>query len=212
VSPGIVIPLVLLPIVLILAVVWYRRSMADLSVDEPRPVSGVRLTSQALHRLPSPPWRVVHEIGGALGGVDHVIIGPPGVIAITTIAADRPDLERLRAAAGVAGLVSEAAIQRGPVDELARPAGTSCRLSARLFWGSPDGDRPAWEEAAHGCHLVEGQRLDEWIAALMADGATPGPSTGDGPPPPPAPTLTPAQVDLAWQAIVMGIGRPNPLP
>jgi hypothetical protein len=213
VSPGIVVPLVILPILLILAAIWYRRSMANLRVDDAKPVSGVRLTAQALHRLPSPPWRVVYEIGGTLGGVDHVLVGPPGVIAITTILADRPDAERLTAAAGSAGLVAEAAVQRGPVDELARPAGSSCTLSARIFWGVPRPDRPAWEAAAHGCHLVEGQRLEEWVEALTTGRALAAQPGGDGaPPPPPPPPLRPAQIDLAWQAIVMGIGRPNPLP
>jgi hypothetical protein len=205
VNAGIVIPLVVLPVVLVVGYLWYRRSIAEMRPDDPKPVSGVRLTSQALNRLSSPPWRVVYEIGGALGGVDHVIIGPPGVIAITTALADRPPVDRLTTATGTAELVSDAAVLRGPVDELARPSGTSCKLTARLFWGSPDGDRPAWDEAAHGFHLVEGQRLDEWIEALAADAAA-GRGPGDVSP------LTPAQVDLAWQAIVMGIGRPNPLP
>jgi hypothetical protein len=212
VSPGIVIPLVVLSLVLILVILWYRRSMANLRAGELKPVSGVRLTAQALHRLPSPPWRVVHEIGGALGGVDHVIIGPPGVIAITTVLADRPDVDRLTAASGTAGLVAEAAVQRGPVDELARPAGSGCSLSAQVFWGVPRPDHPAWDEAAHGCHLVEGQRLGEWIDALMAGHALAGQRLGDVPPPPPPSPLRPSQIDLTWQAIVMGIGRPDPLP
>jgi hypothetical protein len=197
VSLGILVPLVILPVILIGAYVWYRRSMTALQPDEAKPVSGVRLTAEALHRLDSPLWRIVYEIGGALGGVDHVIIGPPGVIAITTIVADRPAVERLLAAAGEAQLIAEAAIERGPADELLRPAGVACRLSARVFWGSPDPERPAFEEVAHGNHLVEGQRLTDWLAALD-DSTT-------------EPPLTPSQIDLAWQAIVMGIGRPDPL-
>ena len=197
VSLGIVIPLVVLPVVLIGAYVWYRRSMTALQPDEAKPVSGVRLTAEALHRLDSPPWRIVYEIGGALGGVDHVIIGPPGVIAITTIVADRPKAERLLAAAGEAQLTAEAAIERGPADELVRPAGVTCRLSARVFWGASDPDRPAFEEVAHGNHLVEGQRLTDWLTALDGPAAEP--------------PLTQPQIDLAWQAIVMGIGRPDPI-
>jgi hypothetical protein len=197
VSLGIVIPLVVLPVILIGAYVWYRRSMTALQPDEAKPVSGVRLTAEALHRLDSPPWRIVYEVGGALGGVDHVIIGPPGVIAITTIVADRPPAERLLAAAGDAQLIAEAAIERGPTDELLRPTGVACRLSARMFWGSPDPERSAFEEVAHGNHLVEGQRLTDWLAALD-DSTT-------------EPPLTQSQIDLAWQAIVMGIGRPDPL-
>jgi len=199
VSPGIVIPLVVLPLLLIGAYVWYRRSMAALKPDEAKPVSGVRLTAQALHRLDSPPWRVVYEIGGALGGVDHVIIGPPGIIAITTVMTDRPIPERLLATSGDAQLTAEAAVARGPVDEVARPSGVSCRLSARIFWGSPHPDRPAFDEVAHGNHLVEGQRITEWLSALDETKADREP-------------LTPAQTDRAWKAIAMGIGRPDPLP
>jgi len=198
VSPGIVIPLVVLPLLLIGAYVWYRRSMSALKPDEAKPVSGVRLTAETLHRLDSPPWRVVYEIGGALGGVDHVVIGPPGVIAITTSMTDRPTPERLLATSSDAQLTAEAAVERGPVDELARPSGVSCRLSARVFWGSPDPDRPAFEEIAHGNHLVEGQRITEWLTALDETKADREP-------------LRPAQTDLAWQAISMGIGRPDPL-
>ena len=194
---GIVIPLVVLPVVLIGAYLWYRRSMNALKPDEAKPVSGVRLTAEALHRLESPPWRIVYEIGGALGGVDHVVIGPPGVIVVTTIVADRPNAERLLAAAGDAQLMAEAAIERGPADELLRPAGVACRLSARVFWGSPDPQRPAFDEVAYGNHLVEGQRLTDWLIALDDSTAEP--------------PITQRQIDLAWQAIVMGIGRPDPL-
>jgi hypothetical protein len=193
---GIVIPLIVLPLVIIGVFVWYRRSIDRMRPDDARPVSGVRLTAEALHRLDSPPWRIVYEIGGALGGVDHVVIGPPGVIAITTVVADRPDPERLAASTSAAQLVAEAAVARGPVDELARPAGTSCKRSARVFWGAPDPKRPASDEIAHGNHLVEGQRIGDWLAQLDT---------------PPEERLDPARVDLTWQAIVMGIGRPDPL-
>ena len=50
VSLGIVIPLVVLPRVLIGAYVWYRRSMTALEPDEAKPVSGVRLTAEALQQ------------------------------------------------------------------------------------------------------------------------------------------------------------------
>jgi hypothetical protein len=197
VTPGIVIPLVVLAVVLVGAAVWYQRSMTSLKPDDAKPVSGVRLTAETLHRLGSPPWRIVYEIGGALGGVDHVIIGPPGVVAVTTIVADRPKPERLVAAAGEAQLTAEAAIERGPADELLRPAGVTCRLSARVFWGAPDPDRPAFDEIAPGNHLVEGQRLMDWVEALD--------DAADEPP------ITQPQINMAWQAIVMGIGRPDPL-
>ena len=194
---GIIIPLIVLPIVIVGAFVWYRRSIADMRPDEARPISGLRLTAEALHRAPAPPWRVVYEIGGALGDVDHVIIGPAGVTAITTVVADRPDPEQLRTARSDAILVSEAAVARGPLDELLRAVGASCDRWARIFWGTPDPDRPAADDVVHGSVLVEGQRADEWLAALAVPASTP---------------LDAGRIDMIWRTVVTGIGRPDPLP
>jgi len=196
VEPGIVIPLVLLPILIVGIWVVYRRSLAKLQPDDDRPVSGVRLTAESLHRLDPGSWRVVYEIGGALGGIDHVVVGPPGVIAVSTVAADRPTAERLLDATGEAALVSEGAVARGPVDELGRPVGVPCELTGRVFWGVPADDRPPFDRVVHGVHLVEGQRLAAWLDELASEAEAP---------------LDPTRVDLAWQAITMGIGRPDPL-
>ena len=195
-SVGIIVSLVVLPILLVGAFVWYRRSITRMRPDVAKPVSGVRLTAEALHRAPSPPWRVVYEVGGALGDVDHVIVGPPGVTAITTVVADRPDPARLRDASGEAMLVSEAAIVRGPLDELLRAAAASCGRWARVHWGTPDPGRPAADDLVYGSVLVEGQRIDEWLAAMV--------TAADAP-------LDAARVDEIWRTVVIGIGRPDPL-
>ncbi len=191
-SPGAITALVVLPVVLAVVYVWYRRTTSTAELAETPPISGVRLTAEALHRVVTQPWRVVYEIT-ALGAIDHVIIGPPGVIAITTVVADRPSASI--APTDVAQLTADAAIQRGPIDELARHSGASCRLTARIFWGSPDVARPAFDEIVHASQLVEGQRLAEWLAAL---------ETADD-------RISAAEIDLAWRAVVMGIGRPDPL-
>lgn len=196
VSVGIVVPLIVLPILLVGAYVWYRRSIAQMRPDEVKPVSGLRLTAEALHRAPAPPWRVVYEVGGALGDVDHVVVGPPGVVAITTVVADRPDPAQLREASSDAILVSEAAIARGPLDELLRAATASCDRWARVYWGAPHPARPAGEDLVHGSMLVEGQRIDEWLAEMTAGAAAP---------------LDAARIDAIWRTIVIGIGRPDPL-
>jgi hypothetical protein len=197
VSVGIIVPLIVLPLVLVAAFTWYRRSIAGMRTDEARPVSGLRLTAEALHRAPSPPWRVVYEVGGALGDVDHVVVGPPGVIAITTVVADRPESDRLREASSEAMLVSEAAVARGPLDELLRAASASCDRWARVHWGLPDSGRPAADEVAHGSVLVEGQRIDEWLSGMAAHADAP---------------LDAARIDAIWRTVVIGIGRPDPLP
>jgi len=197
VSSGIIVPLIVLPIIVVGVFLWYRRSMADMRPDETKPVSGLRLTAEALHRVPSPPWRVVYEIGGALGAVDHVVVGPAGVIAISTRVADRPDPGKLHDARTEAQLVSDAAIARGPIDELLRAVGASCEQTATVFWGAPEPRRPMVEELVHGSQLVEGQRLEEWLAQVDAQATA---------------RLGPARVDEVWRTIVVGIGRPDPLP
>ena len=196
VSPGIIIPLITLPILMIGVFVWYRRSIAHLGPGDSKPVSGWRLTAEALHRSPSPPWRIVYEGGGALGDVDHVIVGPAGVTAVTTLVADRPDPASLRGVRADAILVSEAAVARGPLDELLRAAEASCDHWARVYWGTPDPRRSAAEQLVHGSVLVEGQRIDEWLVTLAAQTSTP---------------LDPGRVDLIWRTVVTGIGRPDPL-
>jgi len=193
---GTVIPLVVLPIVIIAVYVGYRRSIADMKPTDSKPVTGHRLTAEALHRSSSPPWRVVYEIGGALGNVDHLIVGPVGVVAITTVVADRPDPDLLLGTRTDAQLLSEAAIERGPIDELLRAAGTSCRRSAKVYWGIPAPGRPAAEDVVHGSQVVEGQRLEEWMTTLNEPTVAP---------------LDQTRIDTVWRTIVMGIGRPDPL-
>lgn len=193
---GIVIPLVVLPLAILGAFLWYRRSIAAMTPTDPKPLSGTRLTAEELHRAPSPPWRTVYEIGGALGDIDHVIVGPPGAIAITTLVADRPDPARLLSSRTDAQLVSEAAITRGPIDELLRTIGASCSRSATVYWGRPT-QRPAADDLVHGSQLVEGQRIDEWMATLIEQTPTP---------------LDQSRIDTVWRTIVTGIGRPDPLP
>jgi hypothetical protein len=196
VSFGIIVPLILLPIIIVGVFAWYRRSMAALGTVEVKPVSGLRLTAEALHRAGSP-WRVVYEVGGALGEIDHVVVGPAGVTAITTVVADRPDPELLRSARSEAILVSEAAIARGPLDELLRAATASCDHWARVYWGTPDPNRPSAEGLVHGSVLVEGQRIDEWLSSLVDHASAP---------------LDAQRIDAIWRTVVIGIGRPDPLP
>ena len=140
--------------------------------------------------LPTPPWRFVFEISkDKLGGVDHVIIGPSGVIAVSTQILDRPVLADCQDPQ----LVADAALMRGPVDELAKRAGLSCDVLAKVYWGAAQPERPAAVHSMHATLIVEGQRLDDWLFTL-----------------PPGP-LAQAQIDLAWQTILTGIGRPDPL-
>ncbi len=192
---GIVVPLVLLPSIAIGVFVWYRRRLAELHVGDAPTVSGVRLTAEALHRLPSPTWRVIHETSEHLGGVDHVVVAPPGVLAVSTVMGDRPPRSKLLdAAGGEPHLVAGGAVARGDVDDLARRAEARCDVWVRVFWGSPDPSRPPAEELVTGSILVEGQRLDVWLAGIAAGTAV----------------LDQHDVTRVWRAITVGIGRPDP--
>jgi len=191
VSLGIIIPIALLFVLLGGGLTRYKQTMQNMAPGStPRQVNGARLTSERLRELPTPPWRFVFEISeDKLGGVDHVIIGPSGVIAVSTqmldrpLLADRPDPQ----------LVANAALMRGSVDELAKRAGVSCNVLAKVYWGTAQPERPAAVQSMYATLIVEGQRLNDWLLTL-----------------PPGP-LTPAQIDLAWQTILTGIGRPDPL-
>lgn len=173
---------------------WYRRKIADLAPDaEERTLPGARLTSEHLATLATPPWRTVREISpGHLGSIDHVVIGPAGVVAIETVLADRPP-PSAEPAGSDPHLVGAAAVARGDVDDLVRETGIGCEVFARVYWGHPDPALEAAHEVATGHHAVEGQRLGEWLHELPSKG------------------LTESQVDLAWRAVLVGIGRPDPL-
>ncbi len=190
-GPRLIISLVVLVALIAGGYTLYRRYIASMQVDSNvRQVNGARLTSERLTKLPSPPWRFVLEIGeDRLGGIDHVIIGPSGVIAVSTLMLDRP------ATAGTPDpqQMATAAMLRAPVDALAARAGLSCNLLAKVYWGAPQPERPAALDSGLLTIAVEGQRLTDWLLTL-----------------PPGP-LTSAQIDLAWQAILTGIGRPDPL-
>jgi hypothetical protein len=194
VTLGIILPIILLVIALVGVGVWYRRTIRHPATEVTQTISGTRLTAEALHRLSSPPWRIVYEIKEQLEGIDHVVVGPIGVVAVATSATNRPTLEQLHERGGLPMIIAGTAIARGHVDELLIGTG-SCDMLARVFWGAADPQRHAAETSVHATAFVEGQRLVEWLD----DWATHAP-----------PVLSPAEVDRAWQSITVGIGRPDP--
>jgi hypothetical protein len=196
-GPGIIIPVVVLSIVLPAVTTLARRRFkhvtAGLGTDLGSATDpSVRLTSDALRALATPPWRVVHEIAPArLGGIDHVVIGPPGVLALTTTIDPLPPQSTIEAADPSA--VAKAAILRGELDDaLRRCAMTSDRLVV-VHWAGPTSSDRDSVEPLPGVVAVRGRSLRAWLDGL--DGAR----------------LSPAQVDLAWQTVVTAIGRPDPL-
>lgn len=188
---SIVIPTILIVALIVGGYWWYRRAMRNMAPDEvTRSVNGARLTGERLGRLPTPPWRFVFEVpGDRLGSVDHVVIGPSGIIAVTTLMLDRPPATDLPDAHQLAAN----ALARAPVDDLVSRVGLNCATLAKVYFGTPQPDLPVAHDMLNGTRAVEGQRLTEWLLTL-----------------PPGP-LTSTQIDLAWQAVLTGIGRPDPL-
>lgn len=192
-GPGIIVPLVIIAVVVPVAFTWARRTLkqgAAGSSSEPAHDPKLRLTSNAMRSLSAPPWRVVYEIAtDRLGGVEHVLIGPPGIYAVRTSMDPMP--------AAVADPdphdVGKAAVVRGSLDDALRRCAMSSTSLVAVHWGlNPDGT-PASVEVLPGSTAVDGRRLEQWTASL----------TGG--------SLTPAQVDLAWQTVLTSIGRPDPL-
>jgi len=196
-GPGIIIPVVVLSIVLPAVLTVARRRFLHVaagigpelgSANDP----SVRLTSDALRALATPPWRVVHEIAPArLGGIDHVVIGPPGVLALTTTIDPLPPQPTTETADPAA--VAKAAILRGHLDDALRRCAMSSDRLVVVHWAAPTSGDPESVEPLPGVVAVRGRSLQAWLEGLDGE------------------RLSPAQVDLAWQTVVTAIGRPDPL-
>ncbi len=192
---------IIVPVVVLLAVVptvlWWARSRLKAgatggTTDAPDP--SLRLTSNALRSLPTPPWRVVYEVAAdKLGGVEHVLIGPAGIFAVRTSMAPLPP-PAPAADAPDAQAIGRAAIVRGALDDALRRCAMSSTALATVHWGvnPPASPGPA-VDVVPGEIAVDGRMIDAWTGGLAAG------------------TFTPAQVDLAWQTVVTAIGRPDPL-
>ncbi|WP_420453143.1 nuclease-related domain-containing protein [Ilumatobacter sp.] len=190
-TPRIIVPLVLIAIAMLAFWRWYGIKMRELRPDDStRTMPGNRLTSERLRQLSSPPWRVVPEITAHLGRIDHVVVGPTGVIAIETIVLDRPDVDPSGVDDPERG--AAAALARSDVDDVTSAHGVRCEALAKVYWGTPHPERPAGERVAPGQFAVEGQRLEQWLVGL-----------------PPGP-LTRERVDEVWSALLTAIGRPDP--
>jgi hypothetical protein len=192
IGPGIIIPIVAVAILLPAGLIAFKRYLNSIKPDTDSALpSGARLTAAALHRLPTPPWRVVHEVASdALGGIDHVLIGPAGILAITTSLSAMP---ARTAEPPSPETVAKGAIARGELDDVLRRCALESTGHVTVYWGRADEADAVVVEIAHGSIAVSGHRIDDWFESLPTRG------------------LSPAQVDLAWQTVVTGIGRPDPL-
>lgn len=206
-GPGIIVPIVIVAIVVPVAYVLVRRRLRSVTDTTSRGPRAVPLTSASLQRHARRPWRVVHEIAAErLGGVEHVVIGPPGVFAVVSVLAPVPttpvedpiEIGRL-------------AVLRGEVDDRTGAVGVPCRTLVVIHWGRTVEGTPVETPLAPGTVAVDGHRLDQWLphrldALRVGDAPDAGANSGDEPR-----ALTPTQVDLAWRTVTTGIGRPDPV-
>ena len=189
----IIIPVVLVTVLVPVAIMWAKKNFKDsVGVDHGDafvPPSD-RLTSNALRELESPPWRVVYEVAhDKLGGVGHVLIGPSGIYALRTTMDPLPHTPTTDADASA---IAQAAIARGGVDDALRRCAMSSDRLVVVHWGVND-TAEIKVDLMPGATAVDGRSLTTWAATAGPD------------------TMTPSQVDLAWQAVVTSIGRPDPL-
>lgn len=196
---GIIIPVVVVAIVVpavLLVAKRYLKGGAGSTDDLPDELvltPAIRLASRALRELPSPRWRVVHEIADdRLGGPTHVLIGPPGVFAVETSIDPMPSPP---AGPPDPRTVARAAIARGGLDDALRRCGLTSRCLVTIHWAARPDTAPDTVETAPGSVAVDGRSLATW-AARSADGDA---------------SLSPDQVDLAWRTVTTAIGRPDPL-
>jgi hypothetical protein len=196
-GPGIIIPVAVLavaiPVVLGVTRRRFKQVAAGIGPDLRQGSDpSVRLTSNALRALSTPPWRVVHEIGvQRLGGIDHVVIGPTGVLPITTTIEPLPQAPADDAADPTA--IAEAAVMRGDVDDALRRCAMSTDRLVVVHWGVNRQPDVISVDLLPGVVAVDGRAVQAWLDELDGE------------------RLSPAQVDLAWQTIVTAIGRPDPL-
>lgn len=189
----IIIPVIVVAVLVPTAFIWAKKNLKDgaaLDISDDVVPPSDRLTSNALRELSSPPWHVVYEIApDKLGGVGHVLIGPPGVFAMRTTMDSLPAEPIPEAAASA---IAEAAITRGGVDDALRRCSMSSDQLVIVHWGiNETGETDVG--LMPGVIGVDGRALATWAAKAGAE------------------VLSPAQVDLAWQTIVTSIGRPDPL-
>ncbi len=189
----IIIPVVLVTLLVPVAIMWAKKNFKD-NVGSDHGDAFVapsdRLTSNALRELESPPWRVVYEVAhDKLGGVGHVLIGPSGVYALRTTMDPLPHTPTTDADASA---IAQSAIARGGVDDALRRCAMSSDRLVVVHWGVND-TAEIKVDLMPGATAVDGRSLATWAATAGPD------------------TLTQSQVDLAWQAVVTSIGRPDPL-
>jgi hypothetical protein len=190
---NIIIPVVLVAVVVPVAFGWARKTFKGEPGSKDAGVTAARLTSSALRALPAPPWRVVYEIAPErLTGVEHVLIGPAGVFALTTTLDAVPPPSAVGEACDMAA-IARGAIARGGLDDALRRCAMSSTGLVTVHWGPTEPGTPPARSIVHGVTAVDGRRLTEWAADLPAD------------------VLSPARVDLAWQTVTTAIGRPDPL-
>ena len=174
VTVGIIVPLIVIPIAVIVAYLWYRRKMSAhaASTTDAREVPGVRLTSETLRRLPAP------AVAGRLRDPTGPARGRRSC-RDRTVRHHRPHHRRRRSSSRRSSPVCRRSSRprascAPPSTNSRRPVGVRCDRVVKVYWGAPQPDRPPAREGINGAIDVEGQRLEAWLHSLP-----PGPLASD---------------------------------
>ncbi|MEZ5295791.1 MAG: hypothetical protein R2697_05825 [Ilumatobacteraceae bacterium] len=189
-GPGIIIPVVILAVVVPLGLTWAKKAFKDAPDRDTELASPTgRLTGGALPNCRRRRGGSSYEIAeDKLGSTEHVLIGPAGIFAVL-----RTSMSAMPTPSGDApdpADVARGAVVRGRSTTLRRCAMEGDRL-LEVHW--------APRSTARRCPVEFLPASPRSTVSASASGPRHGPS------------VTPAQIDLAWQTVTTAIGRPDPL-
>ncbi len=154
---------------------------------------GEQWTARELRRLRKRGWRLVNHVLLKHDDIDHVVVGPGGVVTVETKWSARPWLVepmdgRIRDAAGKArsdarSLTHWQDLKRLDVGEV---------RAAVFLWGEGSRDLPPFADH-DGVTIVAGPKAAQWLETLGAG------------------VLSNDQVDAAWRALDAQCGKRDPL-
>jgi hypothetical protein len=136
---------------------------------------GEQATAKALRKLPRGQWHVVHDRAGRRGNIDHVVVGPPGVVLLDskwlvgTTVVENGQLRLRRHEDPEDGyrvdrLVPQLKGAAAFLQERIRATGTRAGWieTAAVMWGKLDPSPLAHD----GVTLVQGKDLVAWLVSL----------------------------------------------
>jgi hypothetical protein len=153
----------------ILLLLWHHFLLGQGIAQRQMGAEAEEWTAEVLAKLPSPPWRVFHDVPLEYSNVDHVVVGPGRIYAIETKWTGSGGAERfLKPAARQA--------ERQARELAGRLADSGCVrevLPVLVVWGGGVadglGDKPRlWE----GTRVVAGHHSEVWLHRMVSAAGT----------------------------------------